>query len=213
VGRFDSPVYLITDRHQTGDRPLVDVVDQALAAGVGAVQLREKDLGGAELLELARLMRMKTHQHGALLLINDRIDIAMAADADGVHLGKAGIPIAVARRLLGPTPLIGYSTHSLGEAVRAESDGADFVTFGPVFDTPSKAAYGSPVGIAALAEAVERLSIPVYALGGIKAETIPAAMTARPAGIALISAIIAAPDPKIAALDLLQKIKAHVSNP
>lgn len=209
----DFSLYLITDRRQTAGRPLAAVVRQALEGGVRAVQLREKDLPGRELLMLAEELRQVTRQYGARLLINERLDIVLATDADGVHLGAASLPVSTARRLLGPQRLIGYSAHSVHEAAQAAADGADFVTFGPVFFTPSKAAYGEPLGVELLQSASLVLTIPVFALGGIKRENIAQVMAAKAHGIALISAVIAAADPKIEAAALLQTIKQHAINP
>lgn len=171
------------------------MVEEALAGGVRAVQLREKDLTPRELLELARTMRELTGRCGARLIINDRVDIALAVDADGVHLGEASIPAAAARRILGPDRLIGVSCHDTEGALAAETSGADFITFGPVYPTPSKAAYGPPVGVERLSKTAELLRIPVFALGGIKREKTSEVMATGAAGVALISAIIAAGNP------------------
>lgn len=202
-------MYLITDRLQANGRNLAGVVREALAGGVRAVQLREKDLSSRELFLLAAEMRTITTAHGARLFINDRIDIALAVGADGVHLGAGGLPVAAARKLLGPKRLIGYSAHSAAEACRAEAAGADFITFGPVYFTPSKAAYGAPVGVEELRTACAMLTIPLFALGGITVETIPEVCAAGSHGIALISAIIAAADPQAAASSLLRTIERH----
>lgn len=209
---IDFSLYLITDRHQTAGRPLISVVGEALAGGVRAVQLREKDLSGRELFELALEMRRITRDYGARLVINDRLDIALAVEADGVHIGAGSLPVAAARRLAGQQLLIGYSAHAVDEALRAEAEGADFVTFGPVFFTPSKAVYGEPLGLNRLAEAVRNLTIPVFALGGIKRENIAGVMSAGAHGIALISAIIASPDPRTEAVLLLRTIEQHAIN-
>ena len=201
---IDFTLYLITDRHQVpAGRSLLETVEAALLGGVRAVQLREKDLTAAELLPLARELRDLTRRFGARLLINDRIDVALAVDADGVHLGGHSLPVAVARRLLGADRLIGISTHHIAEIAAAAAGGADFVTFGPVFATPSKAAYGPPLGLTALQAACTSTPLPVFALGGIKVDHLPA-LTAKGAhGLAVISAIIAAPDPKTATRALL----------
>ncbi|WP_298433744.1 thiamine phosphate synthase [Geobacter sp.] len=203
MAKADFLLYLITDRHQTAGRDLLAVVGEALAGGVTAVQLREKDLAPRELLELARALRELTGRFGARLLVNDRIDIALAADADGVHLGEGSIPPREARRLLGPERLVGVSCHTLAGAREAEEGGADFITFGPVFFTASKARYGPPVGLPPLAEAVRSVSLPVFALGGITRENAAEAMAAGAAGIALISAICAADSPRDEARALL----------
>ncbi len=196
MNKADFRLYLITDRHQAPGGDLFAAVEGALAGGVRAVQLREKDIPPRDLLELARAMRKLTDRYGAKLIINDRADIALAAGADGIHLGEAGIPADAARRILGGDRLIGVSCHSRESALAAAEAGADFITFGPVYPTPSKAAYGAPVGLKLLAEAVSLLSIPVFALGGIKRENTPDTLAAGAAGIALISAIIAAGNPE-----------------
>lgn len=212
-GGVDFSLCLITDRCQTGGRPLASVVREALEGGVRAVQLREKDLRSRELFELASELRLITREYGARLLINDRADIALAVDADGIHIGAGSVPVPVARQLLGRQRLIGYSAHSLDEALRAEEEGADLVTFGPVYYTPSKALLGEPVGIDMLAEIVRGLTIPVFALGGVKEENIAEVMAVKTSGIAVISAIVAASDPRGASASLLHKIRQHAINP
>jgi thiamine-phosphate pyrophosphorylase len=197
---LDFTLYLITDRHQVpAGRTLLATIEAALQGGVRAVQLREKDLSAAALLPLARELRDLTSRYRARLLINDRIDVALAVAADGVHLGGHSLPVAVARRLLGPERLIGVSTHHPAEIAAAATAGADFVTFGPVFATPSKLAYGPPQGLAALRLACQNSPLPVFALGGIKPCHLGALQSAGAAGIAVISALMATPDPCAAA--------------
>ena len=205
-------LYLITDRTQTAGRELPAVVADALCGGLRAVQLREKDLTSCQLFELARELRNVTREYGAQLLINDRIDIALAVCADGVHLGRASIPVVDARRILGSSQTIGYSAHGLDEAQQAERDGADFVTFGPIYATPSKAAYGEPLGLARLAEVARSLTIPVFALGGVNISSAREVMSAGARGVALISAIIAARNPT-AETEALLRIIAHHDTP
>jgi thiamine-phosphate pyrophosphorylase len=206
----DFTLYLITDRLQTEGRPLIRVVREALIGGIRAVQLREKDLPARELLSLARQLRALTSKFDALLFINDRLDVAQAVGADGVHLGAASLPVTVVRHVAGPRLLIGYSAHSLAEASLAEADGADFITFGPVFHTPSKAPFGPPVGLEALETVCAHVNIPVFALGGVKITTVPRLLNAGVKGIALISAVMAASDPRHAAASLLGTIEEHV---
>ena len=205
----DFSLYLITVRRQTAGRAIPAVVADALRGGLRAVQLREKDLSGSQLFELAGELREITRNHDARLLINDRVDVVLAVGADGVHLGKAGLPVSVARRILGPELLIGYSAHSLEEAMQAQQDGADFVTLGPVFQTPSKAAYGEPLGVTAVAQAARTLTIPVFALGGVKSGSIDEILGDGIHGVALISAIIAATNPAAETELLLQTIARH----
>lgn len=207
----DFRVYLITDRRLASGGDLLSAVERALAGGVRAVQLREKDLGGRELLDLARKMRALTARRGAKLLINDRVDIALASGADGVHLGESSISPGEARRLLGPGRLIGASTHSGEQLAAAEADGADFAVFGPVYYTPSKAKYGPPLGVDALRRACASARIPVFALGGVKAQNIAEVMTAGADGIAMISAILAAEDPEAAASDIRDSVNDAIS--
>ena len=203
--QVDFNVYLITDRRQAPGDDIVQVVAGALDGGIRAVQLREKDLPGKELYRLADRMRKLTAGYGARLLVNDRVDVAMAVGADGVHLGGSSIPASVARRLLGEGALIGCSTHNARELREAVEQGADFATFGPVYPTPSKAAYGPPVGVIALAKACRETAIPVFALGGVKKENAGEAIGAGAFGIALISGVVAAADPRGAAAELVTR--------
>ncbi|MDE3018109.1 MAG: thiamine phosphate synthase [Nitrospirota bacterium] len=190
--RIDFSLYLVTDRNQTAGRPLMALLREALAAGLRAVQLREKDLPTRALLELAREVRALTREYGAKLFINDRLDIVMAVEADGVHLRADSLPVAVARRLLGPDRLIGVSGHSVAEVLRAESEGADFALLGPVYATPSKSAYGAPIGLGPLEEAAQRCRCPVFAIGGITAARLGEVRRAGAQGTAVISAILSA---------------------
>ena len=203
----DFELLLVTDRGATQGRDLLWVLQQALDGGVKAIQLREKELDGKELFLLAEAARKLTSGYHARLFINDRIDVALAVDADGVQLGNASIPTEAARILMGRQKLLGASTHSLGEAEEAERNGADFVMFGPVFFTPSKASYGSPQGLAALKKIVEKISLPVYAIGGIKPENIAETRCSGVHGVALISAVMSAADPKDATKSILNLLK------
>lgn len=182
-------------------------MEQALAGGVNAVQLREKDLGGKDLYELAEKTRRLCERYRASLFINDRVDVALAVNAAGVQLGKTSLPIEAARTLLGPEKLIGASIHSLEELSDAEKDGADFVLFGPVYFTPSKASFGSPQGLAALRNIVETSALPVYAIGGITGENTSAVKNLGVRGIALIAAIISAENPKVTTQTIVQSLR------
>lgn len=201
----DFDLYLVTDRGQIGGRDLIAVVEEALAAGVRAVQLRERDLSARELLPLARELRRVTAAAGARLLINEHIDVAVAADADGVQLRADHVPISVARRLLGPDALIGVSTHSLAEVQAAQA--ADFALFGPVFATPSKQEYGAPLGLEALRAAATVSRIPIFAIGGVTAERVSALRASGAAGVAVIGAILKAPQARDAAALMLAALR------
>lgn len=201
--RVDLSLYLVTDRHRTCGRPLVPLLREALGAGLRAVQLRERDLATRPLLALAEEVLRLTREHKAFLLINDRVDLVLAVGADGVHLRSDSLPVAAARRLLGPHRLIGVSAHSVDEVVRAESEGADFVLLGPVYDTPSKRAYGPPIGLRPIEEATSRCRLPVMAIGGITAARIGEVRRAGASGVAVSSAILSAADVPSATTQLL----------
>jgi thiamine-phosphate pyrophosphorylase len=201
----DFRLYLITDRHLTRI-PLPEAIQQALLGGVRAVQVREKDLPVRELLALAQELRRMTREIDAKLFINDRVDVAVAVGADGVHLGHQSMPAEAVRKIVGKKMLIGVSTHSLAEAVNAEKAGADFITFGPIFVTPSKMQYGAPVGVEALGTIKEHIRIPVFGLGGIRFDSILQVLQAGADGIATISAILAADDIHKAAELMNQRI-------
>ena len=187
----DFSLYLITNRNVLPpERSLPEAVREALAGGVKCIQLREKDLATKTLFPLAMELRTLTREYGARLLINDRADLALACDADGVHLTTNSLPTAIVRKILGPDKLIGVSTHTLDEISRAQDEDVDFVTFGPVFFTASKAAYGPPVGLQKLRAACSHTHLPVFALGGIKLNLLDDVMASGVSGVALISAIL-----------------------
>lgn len=206
-------LYLITDRTQILGRPLIDVVKSALDGGVRMVQLREKGLSGRALFNLAKELRELTKQYDAKLLINDRIDVALTVDADGVHLGHQSVSVWDVRKAFAETiqkePIVGVSAHSLEDALEAEFNSADFITFGPVYYTHSKAGYGESLGIGKLEEAVGEVNIPVYALGGVKNENIREVLNTGAYGVAMISAIMAADDIKEAAIRMIEATTFH----
>ena len=207
MSAVDFDLYLVTDRNQTGGRDLLRVLERALDGGVKAIQLREKDLSGRDLFLLAERSHKLCQAYHAALFINDRVDVAMAVDAAGVQLSKSSLPLVTARALLGPQKIIGISTHSLQEAKEAKQNGADFILFGPVYFTASKAAYGEPQGLAALKTIVDNISLPVYAIGGIKAENIKSTKNCGVRGVALISAIVSAENPGKATQTILRQLR------
>ncbi|MBI3990252.1 MAG: thiamine phosphate synthase [candidate division NC10 bacterium] len=200
-------LYVITDRKQTQGRPLEEVVEASLRGGARAFQLREKDLEAKDLYELAGHLMQVTRREGATLLVNDRIDIALALDLDGVHLARRSFPTDVARKLLGVGKLIGASCHSLDEALEAEEGGADFLVLGPIYETPSKLPYGPPLGREIIRRVREKASLPIFAIGGIKPQHVPEVLAAGANGVAVISAVMAAPDPMEATQELLRHLQ------
>ncbi len=202
----DFKLYLITDRKQI-QMPLPEAVLLALQGGVRAVQVREKDLPVRDLLALSRDLRALTKEFSAKLFINDHLDVAVAVEADGVHLGHESMPAAAVRKVVGDKMMIGVSTHNIDEALTAQAEGADFVTFGPIYETPSKAHLGAPVGLEALRNARRAVDIPIFGLGGIQGKNIGHVLWAGAYGIAMISAIFSADDIRKRAKNISELIK------
>jgi len=206
VGRLRLPTLcLITDRQRCGESPLEDVVDQAIKGGVNLIQLREKDLPTGDLLALAIRLREVTRGH-ALLVINDRLDVAMAAGADGVHLPENGLPVAIARWLLGQHTLIGRSVHSEEAAAEAEQAGADYVQLGTIYATESKPG-AKPAGPDLVRQVSGAVATPVLAVGGVRAENAAEVIEAGAAGASVISAVQGAADPQAAARQLVEAMR------
>jgi thiamine-phosphate pyrophosphorylase len=205
--RVDFSLYLITDRQQTGGRPLPEVIRAALRAGVRGIQLREKDLGTRPLLALARELSALARPYRATVLVNDRVDVCCAAGSAGVHLPASGLPVSVARRLLGPDRLIGVSTHSADEAARADADGADLILLGPIFETPTKRAFGPPIGLGELERARGRCRVPLFGVGGITNERVRDVLNAGARGVAVVASVMAAGDVERACQDLLRALE------
>ena len=206
--RFDLSLYVITDRAIGRDRSLGDIVSAAIRGGATMIQLREKARPARDVVEMARHLLNITRPAGVPLIINDRVDVALAVEADGVHLGQDDLPVADARRLLGPERVLGASAGTPQEAVEAEADGADYVGVGSVFATGSKSDAGEPIGPAGLAQIKAAVSIPIVAIGGVTLANAAEAIHAGAQGVAVISAIVGADDVREAARRLLQVVHA-----
>lgn len=203
---LESRLVVVTDRHQTGGRPLPTVLERVLSAGTPAVQLRERDLSAKDLMALARTIQSIVKTSGSQLLMNDRIDIALGLEGVGVHLRSNSLPVSVARRLLGTQRLLGISAHSVEEAVAAEAQGADYVILGPVYDTPSKQAYGPPLGLSRIEEACRLVRIPIIGIGGITAARARDVRRAGAYGVAVITAILGAADVEAATRAMMESV-------
>jgi thiamine-phosphate diphosphorylase len=195
-------LYVITDRGLARGRDEVEIARAALRGGATALQLRGKDRDARPLCELGRALLLESRAAGALLFVNDRLDVAQAIGADGVHLGQEDLPCAEARRIAGPGLLIGVSAESPTLAQAAERDGADYLGTGAVYATSSKADAGAPIGVAGLAAVVAATRLPVVAIGGIGIANAAPCIAAGACGVAVISAVVGADDPEAAAREL-----------
>ncbi|MFN3653495.1 MAG: thiamine phosphate synthase [Armatimonadota bacterium] len=207
----ESVLMLVTDRKRCGERSLPEVVEAAIEGGVNVVQLRERDLPAGELLKLARQLRGVCGTR-ALLLINDRVDVAILSGADGVHLGENGLPVAAVRQMLPPSMLVGRSAHSKNSARQADLDGADYLVVGTIFPSPSHPD-AEPAGEELLRDVSTRTQVPVIAIGGVTAENAASCFAAGASGIAVVSAILGSDDPRAAAQRLAPTLPETAPEP
>ena len=205
---FDYSLYLVTDRALSLGRSTVEVVRAAIRGGVSCVQLREKGCSTREFMDEARLLKALLAGTGVPLFINDRLDVALAVGADGVHLGQNDLPIADARRLVGNRMIIGISAESVADAIRAEAEGADYIGASPVFTTPTKTDTAPPLGLDGLRAIRRAVQLPLVAIGGINADNAAQVLRAGADGLAVVSAIVSAPCPRTAAAGLRQRIQS-----
>jgi len=186
----------------------------ALAGGAQVIQLRDKGASGAELFELACTLRELCQPYDAALVVNDRVDVALAAGAHGVHVGQADLPATETRRLVGADVILGVSATTLAEALTAEAQGADYIGFGPVFDArTTKPDAAEPAGLEGLAEACMRCRVPIIAIGGINPANAAAVMAAGATGIAVISAVVGQDDPETATRALIRIVAPSTTSP
>lgn len=207
--RFEAAgLYLVTSQSLSAGRTTPDIVRAALAGGVKLIQLREKDMPLRQYVALAEDVRDLTAQAGALLIINDRVDVALAVGADGVHLGQDDFPVSAARRL-GPDLIIGASSHTIEEALRVQADGASYLNIGPIFPTGTKRWDGEFLGVEGLKRIARVTRIPFTVMGGIKREHFSELVCAGARTIALVTAVTTASDPQQAAHELLELLLKH----
>lgn len=203
---IDYTLYLCTDRSLMKGNDLKEVVEQAVLGGCSVIQLREKECSTKEFFELAKGIKSVTDKYNIPLIINDRIDIMMAVDADGVHLGQEDLPIQEARRILGENKLIGVSAHNMEEAVKAWREGADYLGVGAVFGTKTKK-NTVDTSIDTLRDICEKINIPVVAIGGIGMSNLEQLRNSGISGIAVVSAIMAAENAELSSSELLKKVR------
>lgn len=204
-------LYVVTGGDMAAGRGHLEVAEAALAGGALALQLRDKEMPARDLLVLALRIREMIDRHapGTLFIVNDRVDVAAIAGADGVHLGREDLPCRAARELLGPAAVVGISATNYQEALEAEADGADYLGVGPIFPTPSKRDAAPAMGLSELTKIRAAVRIPIVAIGGIDEENAEAVLRAGADGIAVISALTGAPDMMEAARRLSRMMTAR----
>ena len=202
-------LYLVTDQACAGGRTLKDVVSAAVKGGVTCVQLREKQLNTRDFFAQALLLKELLDPHGIPLVINDRIDVALACGAHGVHLGQGDMPVPQARRLLPPDVFIGWSVETLADVARSATLAVDYLGVSPIYATPTKADTQAPWGLEGLRKVRLASPLPLVAIGGIHACNAHAVLLAGADGLAVVSALCAAPDPRAAAARLRAIIDVH----
>lgn len=205
--RLRLNLYVITDASLSKGRGHEEVARRAARSGADILQLRDKEMTTAQMVATAVRMRQIARDGGIPFIVNDRVDVALAAEADGVHVGQEDMPCALARRLLGPGRIVGVSVSSPSEAVRAEHDGADYVAVGPIYATASKADAGEPTGVGLIREIRQAVDIPIVAIGGINASNVEEVIRAGADGVAVISAVVAADDVAAATRNLAAAIR------
>jgi thiamine-phosphate pyrophosphorylase len=202
----DLSLYVVTDPVLVGERALEDVCEQALASGVRVLQLRDKTASTRSLIQQAVLLQALVRKHKALLLVNDRVDVARAAGADGVHLGQDDMELSAAREILGADKIIGISVQTPDEAREAEQGGADYLAANLVYETPTKTDLEQAIGLDGVRALRNASALPLVAIGGIKADNAAEVVAAGANGVAVVSAVMAAPDVPSACHELLQAV-------
>lgn len=200
-------LYLVTDSGMCRGRSLCEMVSEAVAGGVTMVQLREKSASTRQFVELARALHSLLADRNVPLIVNDRIDVALASGAEGVHIGQSDMPCDIARRLMGRDAIVGLSVESLDDVVAANALDVDYIGVSPVFSTPTKMDTASPFGLEGLSRAAKLSCHPCVAIGGVNAANAAEVIKAGADGLAVVSAIMAAEDPRRAAMDLIELIR------
>ncbi|KPJ78718.1 MAG: hypothetical protein AMJ54_01950 [Deltaproteobacteria bacterium SG8_13] len=203
----DFSLYLVTDRGLSRGRSTLEIVEAAVRGGTSCVQLREKDCSTREFIEQAQSVRDLLQALGVPLIINDRLDVALAVKADGVHLGQTDMPLALARAIVADTMLIGISAESLKDALEAEKGGADYLGVSPIYATPTKTDTAPPLGLEGLRRIRDAVNLPLVGIGGLNHDNAGDVIRSGADGVAVVSAIVAADDPQQAARNLRSAIE------
>ena len=209
MNQSDCLLYLVTNSDHLAREPFLRVIEEALQNGVTLLQLREKDKDGREFYEEALAVKELSKRYHVPLLIDDRIDVALAVDADGVHVGQSDLPVSVARKLLGPGKIVGATAKTVAQALEAQEQGADYLGTGAIFTTQTKAA-AIPTSVGTLSEVCRAVHIPVVAIGGLKQDNLSVLEGCPISGIAVVSAIMSSATPGIAARELAAMAKKLV---
>ena len=203
---IDYSLYLVTDRKLSRGRSTLDIVKAAVQGGVTCVQLREKECSTLEFIEEALAIKGYLNTRGVPLIINDRLDVAQAVGADGIHLGQSDMPLGMAKKIAGDSMIIGISAESLEDAIEAEKGGADYLGVSPIYATPTKTDTAAPLGLKGLREIDKVVKIPLVGIGGLNISNAAEVIRNGADGVAVVSAIVAADDPKTAAGDLKKTV-------
>lgn len=206
---FDLSLYLVTDSGLTKGRDLRQIVAEAVSGGVTIVQLREKEMATGEFISLARDLKEILKPYNIPLIINDRVDVALAVDAEGVHIGQSDMLYADARRILGEDKIIGLSVENIDEVIAANALDVDYIGISPIYDTATKTDTSAPFGLEGCRRAVELTNHPTVAIGGMNLATVGDVMDCGVDGVAVVSAIVSAADPAEASTELLKTIKGY----
>ncbi|MFQ6001328.1 MAG: thiamine phosphate synthase [Anaerolineae bacterium] len=204
---MDWTLYVITDAKLSRGRSHLEVAQAAIEGGASIIQFREKEMTTRELVETARRLKELTNENGVPFIVNDRLDVALAVEADGVHVGQDDMPAALARQLMG-RKIVGVSATTVEEALQAQADGADYLGVGPIYPTGTKPDAVPPIGLEGLAQIVQAVEIPVVAIGGISEENAAEVIACGADGVAVISAVVSAPDIVTAARRLRETVEA-----
>ncbi len=210
--KIDYSVYLVTDRGLSRGRSTLEILQGAVRGGVTCVQLREKNCLIRDFIEQANSIKAYLRAHDIPLIINDRVDVAQAVGADGVHLGQSDMPLNVAREILKDSMIIGISAESLGDAIEAEKGGADYIGVSPIYTTPTKTDTAPPLGLEGLREIRNAVRIPLVGIGGLTKDNAGEVIKHGADGVAVVSAIVSADDPELATKELLKTVtQARIS--